>query len=163
MQEGIFTGIGQSGIHHFHYGMHLFQGMYNILPGFVHVPGKPANQHNDSFRQAVIVSKKESRVVVSVASSIEEKLTATCNPTHMELFNESHMHAGPASESHFKLVLVTDQFAGMTAVKRHQTVYRILRDELAGPVHALALHLYSPEEWASRSGVPASPDCAGKN
>ena len=100
---------------------------------------------------------------MSVASSIEEKLTAACTPVHMELLNESHMHAGPATESHFKLVLVAGPFEGMAAVKRHQTVYRILREELAGPVHALAMHLYSPEEWATRNGVPASPDCAGKN
>lgn len=100
---------------------------------------------------------------MSVASSIEEKLAATCEPVHLELINESHMHAGPAQESHFKLVMVTPHFEGLSAVKRHQLVYRILAEELAGPVHALALHLHTPEEWAARKAVPASPQCAGKN
>jgi len=100
---------------------------------------------------------------VSIASTIENKLSTACKPQHMELLNESHMHAGPATDSHFKLVLVTAEFDGLNRVKRHQMVYRILAEELAGPVHALALHLYSPEEWQVQSSVPDSPECAGKN
>ena len=100
---------------------------------------------------------------MSVASDIEKKLSEAFQPAHLELVNESHMHAGPATESHFKLVLVASQFEGLAAVKRHQAVYRALADELAGPVHALALHLYSPAEWERHQGVPASPLCAGKN
>lgn len=101
---------------------------------------------------------------MSVASSIEGKLAAACAPQHLELVNESHMHAGPATESHFKLVLVSPVFEGLSKVRRHQAVYRVLAEELAGPVHALALHLYTPDEWASRlASVPASPQCAGKN
>jgi BolA protein len=52
-------------------------------------------------------------------------------------------------------------------VKRHQAVYRVLQDELqsggqGGSVHALALHLHTPEEW-SAVAVPASPLCAGQH
>lgn len=100
---------------------------------------------------------------MSVANDIESKLTAACAPVHMELVNESHMHAGPATESHFKLVLVAPMFDGLSRVRRHQAIYKILADELAGPVHALALHLYAPDEWNHQDGVPASPLCAGKN
>ena len=47
------------------------------------------------------------------------------NPHSLEVINESHKHNVPeGSESHFKLVLVTDIFKGMTLVKRHQTVYK---------------------------------------
>jgi len=47
-------------------------------------------------------------------------------------------------------------------VKRHQSVYALLADEMAGPVHALALHLYSPAEWVERANArPDSPDCRG--
>ena len=100
---------------------------------------------------------------MEVTKSITDKLAAACQPEHIELINESHMHAGPATESHFKLIMVSGQFAGLPAVRRHQLVYRILQEELAGPVHALALHLFSPEEWQTPTAVPGSPQCAGKN
>jgi BolA protein len=72
------------------------------------------------------------------------------------------MHAGPATDSHYKLILVSEAFEGLSKVKRHQRLYSILKDELAGPVHALALHLYTPQEWQAVN-VPDSPLCAGKN
>lgn len=82
-------------------------------------------------------------------------------PEHLELVNESHMHSvPPGSESHFKAVVVSQQFAGLNAVKRHQTVYRSLGD-LMSSIHALALHTYTPEEWAARQQAPASPNCLG--
>ncbi|MCA6062753.1 BolA family protein [Thalassolituus marinus] len=96
---------------------------------------------------------------MSIAETIQSKV-AELNPQHIELLNESHMHAGPATDSHFKLVLVSEAFDGLRAVARHQKVYALLKDELAGPVHALALHLYTPQEWLS-ANVPASPNCQG--
>ena len=84
------------------------------------------------------------------------------NASHTDIVNESHMHAGPATDSHFKLVVVADCFEGKRAVQRHQQVYGLLNEELAGPVHALALHLYTPSEWEDAI-VPASPNCQGKH
>lgn len=82
-------------------------------------------------------------------------------PTHLELLNESHMHnVPPGSESHFKLVIVSDEFQGLNAVKRHQAVYRTLGD-LMQQIHALALHTYSPSEWQASGLAPSSPDCMG--
>lgn len=93
---------------------------------------------------------------------IEEKLQAL-DPTVLTVENESHMHSVPAnSETHFKVTLVSGRFHGLMPVKRHQQVYTLLADELAGPVHALALHLYTPEEWQARGeDRPASPNCRG--
>ncbi|MFO7704601.1 MAG: BolA family protein, partial [Halopseudomonas sp.] len=80
---------------------------------------------------------------------------------HLELVNESHMHSvPPGSESHFKAVIVSQQFAGLNAVKRHQAVYRSLGD-LMSRIHALALHTYTPAEWLARAQAPASPNCLG--
>lgn len=82
-------------------------------------------------------------------------------PVHLELVNESYMHSvPPGSESHFKAVIVSDEFAGLNAVKRHQAVYRSLGD-LMSKIHALALHTYSPEEWSARQQAPDSPNCLG--
>jgi len=73
------------------------------------------------------------------------------------------MHSVPAnSETHFRVVLVSEQFAGKRQVGRHQQVYGALSAQLAGPVHALALHTYTPEEWAERQqSAPDSPECLG--
>jgi BolA family transcriptional regulator, general stress-responsive regulator len=98
----------------------------------------------------------------TIATAIEAKVTAAFQPAYLELLNESHMHAGPRTDSHFKLVAVAAAFEGLSKVKRHQLVYRLLGDELSGPVHALALHLYTPAEWQTQA-VPASPLCAGSN
>lgn len=92
---------------------------------------------------------------------IEQAINENFKITFFELMNESHMHSGPAPESHFKMTLVSDDFNGVSKVKRHQSVYRVL-SELMPQFHALALHTYSPEEWAERVTVPASPKCAGK-
>src|SRR4051794_20265102 len=96
---------------------------------------------------------------ITVSDAITRKVQATFAPEHLELINESHMHAGLRTDSHFKLVLVSEAFAGLNKVKRHQAVYRLLSDELGGPVHALALHLYTPTEWGAIE-VPESPRCA---
>lgn len=97
-----------------------------------------------------------------IQSTIEDKLQAL-EPTALTVENESHRHNVPAnSETHFKVTLVSASFKGLMPVKRHQQIYALLADELAGPVHALALHLYTPEEWAARGEArPESPDCRG--
>ena len=98
---------------------------------------------------------------MSLQQRIQLKVEGEIIPQHFELINESHMHSGPATESHFKLIIVSEQFQGLNAVKRHQQLYGLLSDELRDGVHALALHLYTPEEWAKRQSAPASPNCLG--
>lgn len=96
---------------------------------------------------------------MTVATSIEQKVRDALRPFFLQLDNESHMHAGPRTDSHFKLVVVAEQFQGLSKVKRHQQLYQLLQSELQGPVHALALHLYTPQEWES-AAVPNSPLCS---
>ncbi|MGM1052522.1 MAG: BolA family protein [Pseudomonadota bacterium] len=99
---------------------------------------------------------------MSIQATIEDKLQALA-PTFLAVENESHRHAVPPnSETHFKVTLVSERLEGLMPVKRHQQIYALLADELAGPVHALALHLYTPAEWAaSGQSRPDSPDCRG--
>lgn len=95
-----------------------------------------------------------------LAEHIQHKLTEAFAPSHVEVTCESHMHNVPAgSEMHFRVVLVSDAFAGVRKVQRHQKVYGALADEMAGPIHALALHLFTEEEWQGQA--PASPQCLG--
>jgi BolA family transcriptional regulator, general stress-responsive regulator len=102
---------------------------------------------------------------MSVAAIIERKVRDGLPVAVLQLDNESHMHNVPkGSESHFRLVVVSDAFAGLMPVKRHQRIYALLQDELAGPVHALALHTFTPDEWAAREqSAAASPACRGGN
>ena len=99
----------------------------------------------------------------SVQSAIERSLQEQFVPQQLEVANESHMHSVPDdSETHFRVVLVSDAFTGKRQVGRHQLVYGALAEFLEGPVHALALHTYSPQEWAERQdAAPDSPQCLG--
>lgn len=100
--------------------------------------------------------------MVLVEQSISALLEQTFQPKHMELTNESHMHSVPPnSETHFKLVLVAEQFDGLSKVKRQQSVYATLAEYMNNPVHALAMHTYSPNEWSDTVKVADSPDCLG--
>ena len=100
---------------------------------------------------------------MNVHEIIEQKISKALSPSHLQVINESHMHnVPPGSESHFKLVVVTDTFSGVPRVRRHQTVNGILKDELAGPIHALSMETLTMEEWERKGGVVrASPDCLG--
>lgn len=98
---------------------------------------------------------------MSVQTTIESKLTDQLSPVVISVENESHKHSR-GENSHFKLTLVSEVFAGLRPVQRHQKVYGVLGDELESGVHALAIHAYTPEEWQSQGGeVPASPNCLG--
>lgn len=95
---------------------------------------------------------------MSMQQKIEQSLSAL-EPRHLQVLDESHMHSR-GQETHYKAVLVSEQFEGLNSVKRHQKVYATLGD-LMGQFHALALHTYTPQEWDKVGTAPASPTCAG--
>ena len=101
-----------------------------------------------------------SRTTVEI---ISEKLGARFDPQHLLVENESGNHnVPPGSETHFKVVLVSAAFEGERLLARHRAVNEALADELAGGVHALALHTYTAGEWQARFGdAPMSPPCLG--
>ncbi|AQZ34239.1 BolA protein [Pseudomonas sp. NFACC19-2] len=84
---------------------------------------------------------------------------AALQPEYLDVLDESHMHSR-GLETHYKAVIVSSAFAGLNSVKRHQKVYATV-GELMGQIHALALHTYTPEEWAAQGVAPASPTCRG--
>ena len=97
-----------------------------------------------------------------VKTSIEDKLTRELLPATLVVENESHKHSVPAgSETHFKVTVVSSRFDGLGRVDRHKLVYAILKDELAGGVHALTITSRTPAEWAADPAVSASPPCLG--
>ena len=88
---------------------------------------------------------------MSAEQRLHEKLTVGLNPTRLDIVNESELHAGHRSspgtgESHFRILVVSEAFTGMSRVDRHRMVNELLADELSGRIHALALKTYAPGE-----------------
>ena len=86
---------------------------------------------------------------MGVREDIERKLEAAFNPASLEVLDESHQHAGHSGwreggETHFRVRMTAEAFAGMNRVARSRAVHKALAEELAGPVHALALELSVP-------------------
>ena len=100
---------------------------------------------------------------MSVQTIINDKLLGRFDLQHLDVCNESGGHNVPAgSETHFKVVLVSEDFHGMRRLARHRAVHALLAEELAGGVHALAVHTYTGDEWRDRFGnAPLSPPCRG--
>jgi BolA protein len=87
---------------------------------------------------------------MSTAAKIRERLAAL-QPTRLDLVDESAQHAGhagaqPGGETHWRLVIVSPQFAGRPTVARHRMVYQALGELMQNPIHALAITARSPEE-----------------
>ena len=98
---------------------------------------------------------------MNMQTTIEEKLTETLKPEVLEVINESHMHSGPATESHFKVVAVSNEFEGKMLIARHRMINAALAEEL-NQIHALALHTMTPDEYFEKAGkVADSPLCEG--
>lgn len=97
---------------------------------------------------------------MKLQATIESKIRQAFEVTYLDIENESHMHSGSAEESHFKMSLVAEEFEGVSKVKRHQSVYKVLVEEMP-QFHALALHTFSPKEWGQQPSVADSPLCKG--
>lgn len=95
-------------------------------------------------------------------SSITQALTQTVSPSHLVVENESHTHNVPkGSETHFKLVVVSETFTGQSLVQRHRAIQLLLSEEFKNGLHALALHTFTPAEWETKQGAEKSPKCLG--
>jgi len=86
-----------------------------------------------------------------IAAAISEKLTLAFQPVRLELTDDSEKHAGhaghnPGGESHFTVIVESSAFAGLSRVARQRAVNAVLRQELAGPVHALSIKALAPGE-----------------
>ncbi len=85
----------------------------------------------------------------ATADAIRDKLTAGLSPTHLVIDDDSARHAGhsgarPGGESHFNVTVESSAFTGLRPVECQRLVYRLLAEELAGPLHALSLTLRVP-------------------
>jgi len=97
------------------------------------------------------------------AHRIEETLQTALAPSYLGVADESSGHSVPAgSESHFKVVVVSEAFADQALIQRHRAVNELLAREFDAGLHALAIHAWTPEEWRARGETtPTSPPCRG--
>jgi BolA protein len=99
---------------------------------------------------------------MTLQEKIRTKISSQLEPVHLEIINESHMHGvPPGSESHFKVVVVSERFAGLMLLKRHRLVNEALAVEIQ-QMRAMSLHTHTPLEWQERGGTfEPSPTCVG--
>ena len=92
---------------------------------------------------------------MSVADAIRAKLTAAFAPQRLAIYDDSEKHHGHAGardggESHFRVMIVSAAFEGLSRLDRHRRINETLADELRAQVHALALTTLTPDEAAKR-------------
>jgi BolA protein len=85
------------------------------------------------------------------ADLITQKLTETFAPQSLSVIDESDKHEGhaghrPGGQTHFRVYIVSELFKNMTRLERHRLINQTLARELAGGVHALAIHAAAPGE-----------------
>jgi len=85
------------------------------------------------------------------ADLITKKLTEAFAPQSLQVVDESDQHEGhagsrPGGQTHFRVYIVSELFKGMTRLQRHRLINQTLSGELAGDVHALAIHAAVPGE-----------------
>ena len=85
--------------------------------------------------------------------ALESKLRESLDATHVEVIDESHLHAGHAGARdggrHFRAVIVSEKFAGLSRVRSQQLVYRSVEEWMGKEIHALSMKTFTPETWAS--------------
>jgi BolA protein len=85
---------------------------------------------------------------------IESKLQRALAAEHVEVIDESHLHAGHAGAreggGHFRATIVSAQFEGLSTLKAQRLVYAALAEEMQGDIHALSMTCFTPERWAAR-------------
>jgi BolA family transcriptional regulator, general stress-responsive regulator len=86
-------------------------------------------------------------------SHIEARLRTELAASHVEVIDDSHLHAGHAGAAsgggHFRATIVSDRFAGLSRVARQRIVYGALAAEMKSEIHALSIQTFTPDEWKS--------------
>ncbi len=89
------------------------------------------------------------------AEALEARLREALEATHVEVVDESHLHAGHAGAKdgggHYRALIVSEKFEGLNRVKAQKLVYGVVDDWMGGEIHALSMKTLTPESWAAES------------
>jgi BolA protein len=98
----------------------------------------------------------------TIQDAITFKLTSMLSPQFLQVFNESYKHNVPKdSETHFKVVIVSERFIDQSLIARHRLVNKTLQQELLHGVHALSIQAVTPSEWSQDNTINKTPSCLG--
>ena len=82
---------------------------------------------------------------------IEAKLKERLDALHVEVIDESHLHAGHAGAKggagHYRTLVVSKRFDGLSSVAAQRLVYAALAEEMGPEIHALSIRAVTPERW----------------
>jgi BolA protein len=85
-------------------------------------------------------------------AEIKSRLEQALSPTHIDIVDESHLHAGhPGAASgagHFNITVISDKFTGQSAIQRHRMVYLAVDDLMRTEIHALSINAIATDEHA---------------
>uniref|UniRef100_A0A336KKG8 CSON012737 protein n=1 Tax=Culicoides sonorensis TaxID=179676 RepID=A0A336KKG8_CULSO len=111
-----------------------------------------------SFANNNKMTSENKPVEMAIRSILQE-----LSPVHLEIVNESYMHNVPkGSETHFKVLIVTEKFEGIPLIKRHRMVNGLVKEKLQDKFpHALSLETKTPSQWKSDYQMEPSPNCRG--
>ena len=84
-----------------------------------------------------------------LADQIATRLTASLNPTQLDVSNDSAQHRGHlgddgTGETHFTVTIESPAFAGLSRIARQRLVNQALADLLESRIHALAIRARAP-------------------
>ena len=81
---------------------------------------------------------------------IERRLRETFEPEDLHVEDQSHLHAGHEGakdgRGHFRVMIVSDAFAGMTPIARHRAVYAAMGELMTTHIHALSIEAVASTE-----------------
>ena len=91
-------------------------------------------------------------------AEIKARLEQALSPTQLDIIDESHLHAGHAGAAsgagHFNITIISDKFAGQSAIQRHRMVYLAVNDLMPSEIHALSINAHTPEDMAPDGMAP---------
>ncbi|WEK04640.1 MAG: BolA family transcriptional regulator [Candidatus Devosia phytovorans] len=87
---------------------------------------------------------------MSVKDTLTAKLSDRFTPAFLDVIDESMQHHGHAGwreggETHFRVRIAANHFAGMSRVAQHRAIHEVLEADLKGRVHALAIEVLPVE------------------
>ena len=98
----------------------------------------------------------------TIELKIIKNLNESMNISSLKIINESFMHNVPKdSESHFKVIIVSDDFKNLSQINRHKLVFSNL-DTIMNDIHAISIQSFSEDEYRKNPAILDSPECAHK-
>jgi len=84
---------------------------------------------------------------------ISSTLAAALDAEHVEVVDDSALHVGHlgahGGAGHFRLVVVSRRFEGLSRVAAQRLVYQALGDLMTSDIHAVEMRTMTPDQWAT--------------